>query len=101
MMLEQININICVSSREVKKCFISIRGILSAQTFFSNEKEKCILCVTTYWPLSQTFFNKSLLSSKPLSVLYPKCECGWIKKYRGAAKREAYQECDCSFRIIK
>jgi hypothetical protein len=34
--------------------------------------------------------------------LYPKyhCECNWIERYWGAAKREARQNCDYSFKSL-
>lgn len=50
----------------------------------------------------RTALESEVISSGQIFTMYPKfhCECNFIERYWGAAKRTARQECDYSFRSL-
>lgn len=46
--------------------------------------------------------EETVTSAGHIFELYPKyhCECNWIERYWGAAKKEARRECDYSFKSL-
>ncbi|OAD72008.1 hypothetical protein PHYBLDRAFT_169916 [Phycomyces blakesleeanus NRRL 1555(-)] len=109
-------------NKKYKKYFIGLCGILQQRSMYINEAERYSLksscnnvmtadsrCCAIYIMERQPDFANQKSALKEIVEgsghkfeLYPKyhCECNWIKRYWGAAKKEAQRECDYSFQSL-
>ncbi|KAI8385799.1 hypothetical protein BD560DRAFT_364011 [Blakeslea trispora] len=114
--------NIQYKGGEKKKYFVGIRGILADRKLFLNEQERYAMvrycnnvavesrrcCAVHLLEVQPDFLQQKSILAEVIEnngfmfELYPKyhCECNWIERYWGAAKREARRECDYSFQSL-